>query len=96
MIMDLLNVLVCISAIIWIAVGIRTHSDWIQSIFAKESKKIRQQAEMVHKFDYDSLGSCHKLSAKKGLVFAYWETPIRKQSTKNFLNDFRVQSFSSW
>ena len=87
--MDLLNVLVCISAIIWIAVGIRTHSDWIQSIFAKESKKIRQQAEMVHKFGYDSLGSCHKLSAKKGLVFAYWDTPIRKQKYKEFPERFQ-------
>ena len=89
MLMDLLNVLVCISAIIWIAVGIRTHSDWVQSIFAKESTKIRQQAEMVHKFGYDSLGSRHKLAAKKGLVFAYWDTPIRKQKYKDLPERFQ-------
>ena len=89
MLMDLLNGLVCISAIIWIAIGIRTHSDWVQSIFAKESKKIRQQAEIIHKFGYSSISSRNKLAAKKGLVFAYWDTTVRKQKHKELPKRFQ-------
>ena len=48
--MDILNVLVGITTIFWIATGIKTHSDWIQSIFVNESKKIRQQTEIISEF----------------------------------------------
>ena len=77
--MDYLNVLVCITAIFWIAIGIRTHSNWIQSKFIKESQKIKQQAEFISEFGYGSLNTRNKLAAKKGLVFAYWETPVGNQ-----------------
>ena len=87
--MDLLNVLACISAIIWVAVGIKTHSDWVQSIFVKESKKIRQQAEIIHKFSYDSISFRNKLVAKKGMVFAYWDTPVGKQKCKELPERFQ-------
>ena len=38
-----------------------------------ESKKIKQQAQMISEFGYGSLNTRDKLVAKKGLVFAYWE-----------------------
>ena len=77
--MDFLNALVCISLIFWIAAGIKAHSDWIQSIFIAESKKIRQQAEVISQLGYGSLKTRNKLEVKKGLVFAYWDTPLGKQ-----------------
>ena len=77
--MDILNVLVGITSIFWIVAGIRTHSDWIQSIFINESKKIRQQTEIISKFGYGSLNARNKIEAKKGLVFAYWDRPLGKQ-----------------
>ena len=77
--MDILNVLVGITTIFWIATGIKTHSDWIQSIFIAESKKIRQQAEVISQLGYGSLKTRNKLEVKKGLVFAYWDTPLGKQ-----------------
>ena len=79
--MDFLNALVCITAIFWIVIGIRTHSNWIQSIFISESQKIKQQAEFISEFGYSSLNTRNKLAAKKGLVFAYWETPVGNQKT---------------
>ena len=77
--MDVLNVLVGITAIFWIATGIKTHSDWIQSIFVNESKKIRQQTEIISEFGYGALNTRNTLEAKKGLVFAYWDKPLGKQ-----------------
>ena len=77
--MDILNVLVGITGIFWVVTGIRTHSDWIQSIFLNESKKIRQQENMISEFGYSSLNTRNKLEAKKGLVFAYWDKPVGKQ-----------------
>ena len=71
--MDYLNLLVCIPVIFWIAIGIRAHSNWIQSVFVAESKKIKQQSQMIREFGYGSLNTRDKLVAKKGLVFAYWE-----------------------
>ena len=73
--MDFLNILVGIAAIFWIVIGIRTHSNWIQSAFINERKKIQQQAMLIKEFGYGSLNTRNKLAAKKGLVFAYWETP---------------------
>ena len=80
--MDILNALVGITAIFWIAIGIRTHSDWIQSIFVKESKKIRRQTEIINEFGYSSLNARNKLEAKKGLVFAYWDKTLGKQKNE--------------
>ena len=80
--MNILNVLVGITAIFWIATGIKTHSDWIQSIFVNESKKVRQQTEIIGKFGYGSLNTRNKLEAKKGLVFAYWDKPLGKQKNE--------------
>ena len=77
--MDILNVLVGITTIFWIATGIKTHSDWIQSIFVNESKKIRQQTEIISEFGYSALNTRKTLEAKKGLVFAYWDKPVRDQ-----------------
>ena len=77
--MDILNVLVGVTAIFWIAAGIKTHSDWIQSIFVNESKKIRQQTEIISEFGYGALNTRNTLEVKKGLVFAYWDKPIGKQ-----------------
>ena len=77
--MDILNVLVGVSAIFWIAAGIKTHSDWIQSIFVNESKKIRQQTEIISEFGYGALNTRNTFEAKKGLVFAYWDKPLGKQ-----------------
>ena len=77
--MDILNVLVGITGIFWVVTGIRTHSDWIQSIFLNESKKIRQQKNIISEFGYGSLNTRNKLEAKKGLVFAYWDKPVGKQ-----------------
>ena len=80
--MDILNVLVGITLIFWIVAGIRTHSDWIQSICINESKKIRQQTEIISRFGYGSLNTRNKLEAKKGLVFAYWDRPLGKQGSE--------------
>lgn len=80
--MDILNVLVGITSIFWIAAGIRTHSDWIQSICINESKKNRQQTEIISEFGYGSLNARNKLEAKKGLVFAYWDSPLGKQKNE--------------
>ena len=80
--MDILNVLVGITTIFWIATGIKTHSDWIQSIFINERKKIRQQTEIIHQFGYGSLNTRNKLVAKKGLVFAYWDKHLGKQKNE--------------
>ena len=77
--MDILNVLVGVSAIFWIAAGIKTHSDWIQSIFVNESKKIRQQTEIISELGYGALNTRNTLEVKKGLVFAYWDKPVGKQ-----------------
>ena len=80
--MDILNVLVGITTIFWIATGIKTHSDWIQSIFVNESKKIRQQTEIISEFGYSALNTRNTLEAKKGLVFAYWDKPLGKQKNE--------------
>ena len=77
--MDILNVIVGIAGIFWVVTGIRTHSDWIQSIFLNERKKIRQQKNIISEFGYGSLNTRNKLEAKKGLVFAYWDKPVGKQ-----------------
>ena len=77
--MDVLNVLVGIAGIFWVVTGIKTHSDWIQSIFLNERKKIRQQKNIISKFGYSSLNTRNKLEAKKGLVFAYWDKTVRDQ-----------------
>ena len=76
--MDILNVLVGITTILWIVTGIKTHCDWIQSIFVNESKKIRQQTEIISEYGYGSLNTRNKLEAKKGLIFAYWDKPLGK------------------
>ena len=76
--MDILNALVGVTAIFWIAAGIKTHSDWIQSIFVNESKKIRQQTEIISEFGYGALNTRNTLEVKKGLVFAYWDKPLGK------------------
>ena len=80
--MDILNVLVGVTAIFWIAAGIKTHSDWIQSIFVNESKKIRQQIEIISEFGYGALNTRNTLEVKKGLVFAYWDKPLGKQKNE--------------
>ena len=80
--MDILNVLVGVTAIFWIAAGIKTHSDWIQSIFVNESKKIRQQIEIINEFGYGTLNTRNTLEVKKGLVFAYWDKPLGKQKSE--------------
>jgi hypothetical protein len=77
--MGYLNILVCIPAIFWIAIGIRAHTNWIQSVFVAESKKIKQQAQLVSEFGYGSLNTRNKLVAKRGLVFAYWEESRQDQ-----------------
>ena len=77
--MDILNVLVGMTMIFWIATGIKTHSDWIQSNFVNESKKIQQQTEIISEFGYGALNTRNTLEAKKGLVFAYWDKPLGKQ-----------------
>ena len=77
--MDILNVLVGITGIFWIVTGIKTHSEWIQSIFISESNKIRKQTEIINEYGYGSLNTRNKLEAKKGLVFAYWDKPVGKQ-----------------
>ena len=77
--MDILNVLVGIAGIFWVVTGIRTHSDWIQSIFLNERKKIRQQKNIISEFGYSSLNTRNKLEAKNGLVFAYWDKPVKDQ-----------------
>ena len=80
--MDILNVLVGVTAIFWTAAGIKTHSDWIQSIFVNESKKIRQQTEIISEFGYGALNTRNTLEVKKGLVFAYWDKPLGKQKNE--------------
>lgn len=77
--MNLLDILVGLGAIFWIVIGIRTHSDWIQSVFINESKKIQKQAIVINEFGYGTLNTRNKLAAKKGLVFAYWEIPTEYQ-----------------
>ena len=88
--MDILNVIVGIAGIFWVVTGIRTHSDWIQSIFLNERKKIRQQKNIISEFGYSSLNTRNKLEAKKGLVFAYWDKPLRKQKKEG--NPEKMQS----
>ena len=80
--MDILNLLVGITGIFWIVTGIKTHSDWIQSIFISESNKIRKQTEIINEYGYGSLNTRNKLEAKKGLIFAYWDKPVEKPIIK--------------
>ena len=87
--MDFLNILVCITAIFWIAIGIRIHSNWIQTVFLNESKKIKQQAALISEFGYGSLNTRNKLAAKKGLVFAYWDTPLQQQKNEKYSDHLR-------
>ena len=87
--MDFLNILACITAIFWIAIGIRIHSNWIQTVFLNESKKIKQQAALISEFGYGSLNTRNKLAAKKGLVFAYWDTPLQQQKNEKYSNNLR-------
>ena len=91
--MDYLNILVCIPAIFWIAIGIRAHSNWIQSIFIAESKKIKQQAQMISEFGYGSLNTRDKLVAKKGLVFAYWKGLVKSKSRRHSWNRSKPGNF---
>ena len=76
--MDIINLLVGITGIFWIVTGIKTHSEWIQSIFISESNKIRRQTEIISEYGYGSLNTRNKLEAKKGLIFAYWDKPVEK------------------
>jgi hypothetical protein len=87
--MNLLNILVCITVIFWIAIGIRIHSDWIQTVFLNESKKIKQQEELISEFGYGSLNTRNKLAAKKGLVFAYWDTAFQQQEHAEYSENLR-------
>ena len=77
--MVILNVLVCITAIFWISIGIRIHSNWIQLVFINESNKIQNQSELIREFGYGSLNTPNKLASRNGLVFAYWDEPAESQ-----------------
>ena len=88
--MDILNVLVGITGIFWIVTGIKTHIEWIQSIFISESNKIRRQTEIISERGYGSLNTRNKLEAKKGLIFAYWDKPIGKPIIEE--NNEQIQS----
>ena len=94
--MDILNVLVGITAIFWVVTGIRTHSDWIQSVFVNESKKIRQQTDLISEFGYGSLNNRNKLEAKGGLVFAYWDKPLRKQENEELPEKMQSPIIFQW
>ena len=71
--MDLLNIAVGFAAIVWICIGIKTHANWVQSVFREESAKISQQNSLINEYGYRALANRTQLVVKKGFVFGYWD-----------------------
>ena len=70
--MAVINVLVGLTAIVWVVIGIRTHANWIENVFKQESQKINQQQNAIERFGYGAVSNTNKLTLKKGFVFGYW------------------------
>ena len=70
--MDAINVLVGLTAIVWIVIGIKTHANWIENVFRQESQKITQQQNAIERYGYGAISNTNKLTLKKGFVFGYW------------------------
>ena len=70
--MAVINVLVGLTAIVWIVIGIKTHANWIENVFKQESQKITQQQSAIERYGYGVVSNTNKLSLKKGFVFGYW------------------------
>ena len=71
--MDTINVLVGLTAIVWIVIGIKTHANWIENVFKQESQKINQQQNAIERYGYGAISNTNKLTMKKGFVFGYWD-----------------------
>ena len=70
--MDVINVLVGLTAIVWVVIGIKTHANWIETVFKQESLKITQQQNAIERYGYGAVSNTNKLTLKKGFVFGYW------------------------
>lgn len=70
--MDVINVLVGLTAIVWVVIGIKTHANWIENVFKQESQKINQQQLAINQYGYAAISNPSKLTLKKGFVFGYW------------------------
>ena len=70
--MDVINVLVGLTAIVWVVIGIKTHANWIENVFKQESQKITQQQNAIERYGYGAVSNTNKLTLKKGFVFGYW------------------------
>ena len=70
--MAAINVLVGLTAIVWVVIGIRTHANWIENVFKQESQKIKQQQNAIERYGYGAVSNTNKLTLKKGFVFGYW------------------------
>ena len=70
--MEAINVLVGLTAIVWIVIGIKTHANWIETVFKQESLKINQQQNAIERYGYGAVSNANKLTTKKGFVFGYW------------------------
>ena len=70
--MDVINVLVGLTAIVWVVIGIKTHANWIENVFKQESQKINQQQNAIQRYGYGAVSNTNKLTLKKGFVFGYW------------------------
>ena len=70
--MPYLSVIGGLSFVIWIAVGILLHANWIQNIFKLETLKINSQRKIIREYGYESISPARDLEARKGFVFGYW------------------------
>ena len=70
--MDVINVLVGLTGIVWVVIGIKTHANWIENVFKQESLKITQQQNAIERYGYGAISNTNKLTLKKGFVFGYW------------------------
>ena len=70
--MNALPAIVGISSIVWVALGILSHADWVLRIFRKESEIITQQQKAIETYGYGAISKPRTLSSKKLVVFGYW------------------------
>lgn len=78
--MEAINVLVGLTAIVWIVIGIKTHANWIENVFQQESQKIKKQQAAIQRYGQGAASNTNKLTLKKGFVFGYWDNKDQEVS----------------
>ena len=78
--MEAINVLVGLTAIVWIVIGIKTHANWIENVYQQESQKIKKQQAAIQRYGQGAASNTNKLTLKKGFVFGYWDNKDQEVS----------------